>query len=75
MPTETLKTLSRTVNLEGLPDEVAQAFELMVNTLKQQVGARPVQKKKHVNFAAWSGSVHGKLTRTEIYDYVSTRVS
>lgn len=70
MDMSTAKTPQKTITLEGLPDEAARAFELMVEAWRKQTAKTAVAKRQRIDFAVWPGTVHGKLTRREIYDYL-----
>lgn len=69
--TAQITTQKKVVSLEGLPDEVARAFELMVDTWKKKEARQKGHARRgSVAFAVWPGTVKGNLNRREIYDYL-----
>lgn len=58
-----------TINVKDLPEPVAQAIAIMVNTLRDQLHAD--KKKQPVHLPVWEGQPIGRLTREEIYDDVA----
>lgn len=68
--TAQIATHKKVVSLEGLPEGIAQAFELMVEAWRKQANQKQGARRARVEFAAWPGKVKGNLTRREIYDYL-----
>jgi hypothetical protein len=58
-----------TINVKDLPEPVAQAIAIMVNTLREQL--RVDKKKQPVHLPVWEGKPIGTLIREEIYDDVA----
>jgi hypothetical protein len=58
----------KTVNIEGLPEPVAEAVVKMVETLRRQftTGSEP---RPQVELPRWPGRVLGNVTREEIYEH------
>jgi len=59
----------RTINIEGLPEPVAEAVVKMVEALQGQFTVTPEQRPR-VDLPRWPGKVLGSLTREEIYEHV-----
>jgi hypothetical protein len=57
----------KAVSTEGLPEPIAQAVAIMVETLRNQFLAKP-QDRPRVDLPAWPGKVMGNVTREEIYE-------
>lgn len=70
MGTNTITLPKRTITLEGLPEEMAQAFELMIEGYKKYTATVKSAKNGRIEFAVWPGTIRGTLTRREIYDYL-----
>ena len=69
--TQTMRTIpKRAVSLEGLPDEVVHAFELMIAAWRKEVIQKHNVQPVHIKFAVWPGKVRGNFTRREIYEYL-----
>lgn len=63
----------RAINLEGLREDEVKAVEAFVETLRQkhkkQGNGKPGQvRRERVRFNIQPGTVHGDLTREEIYE-------
>jgi hypothetical protein len=58
-----------TINVKDLPEPIAQAIAIMVNTLREQLHID--KKKQPVHLPVWEGKPTGTLTREEIYDDVA----
>lgn len=59
----------KTIDIADLPEPVAHALEVVVETLREQF--RHTEKpRQRVELPAWPGEVTGGLTRTEIYQDV-----
>jgi len=52
----------RVINVEGLPDEIVQALERIVQAFRERVGAGP-EPRLPVGIPVWPGMVLGRLTR------------
>jgi len=59
----------KTIDVEDLPQPVAEAVARMVETLREQLRDEP-EKRQKVKPITWPGTVYGRLTREEIYDDV-----
>ncbi len=59
----------KTIDVEGLPQPVAEAVARMVETLREQLPDEP-EKRQKVKLITRPGRVYGRLTREEIYDDV-----
>lgn len=59
----------KTVNIEGLPESVAEAVVKMVETLRSQFTAKS-ESRPPVDLPRWPGKVLGSLSREEIYEHV-----
>jgi hypothetical protein len=55
-----------TINVKDLPEPVAQAIAMIVDTLREQL--RVDERKHPVHLPVWDGKPIGTLTREEIYD-------
>jgi hypothetical protein len=59
----------KTIDVDGLPEPVAQAIAALVQAiraqLRTQAEAHPPQK---VELPSWPGNVTSRLTREEIYE-------
>ena len=60
----------KSINVEGLPEPVAQALQHVVKALRQELQSQQPQKRQKVDLPVWEGTVKGKLTREEIYEDV-----
>jgi hypothetical protein len=61
----------KTINVEGLPEPIAQAMEAMARLLREQlVAAEKPDKGRHVSLPTRSGKVLGILSREDIYEDV-----
>jgi hypothetical protein len=60
----------RTIDVHDLPEPVAKAIELMVETIRSQVAADKNGQDRSINIEipAWPGTIIGRLRRAEIYD-------
>ena len=58
-----------TINVKDLPEPVAQAIAMIVDTLREQL--RADDRKNPVHLPVWDGKPIGTLTREEIYDDVA----
>ena len=56
---------TRAIDLQDIPEPIAQAIEAMVNTLRKQIKAT---QKHSVTLPVWEGMPLGELSREEIYD-------
>jgi len=56
----------RTINIDGFPEPYARAVERMVESLRQQLKAKP-KTRKRVRLPVRHGKVLVELTREEIY--------
>jgi hypothetical protein len=56
----------KTVSVEGLPEPIAQAVQVMVRMLRETV-ARPRPVQPPVDLPVWEGTVLTPLNRHEIY--------
>ena len=59
----------KTISVEGLPEPVVRAMEIVVETMREQLHASE-KPRNHVELPNWPGDVIGSLTRTEIYEHV-----
>lgn len=59
----------KTIDVEDLPEPVAQAVAAMVEALRQQL-AKKEEKPKRVELPSWPGTVIGSLSRKDIYSDV-----
>jgi hypothetical protein len=59
--------MMKTINVEGLPEPVVRAMEIVVDTVRKQLHAdeRPPSRDK---LPVWPGKVLGSMSRTEIYE-------
>ncbi len=57
----------RTINVEGLPEPVVRAMEIVVETVRQQLNVddRP---RSRLQLPVWPGKIIGPMSRTEIYE-------
>ena len=64
--------IMRSIDVNDLPDPVAEAIAAMVQTIRGQIahGSQPDAQKRNVELPIWSGRPLGKLKRGEIYDDV-----
>ncbi len=62
----------KTINVEGLPEPIAQAMEAMARLLREQLKAveKRDTKGKPIGLPTKSGKVVGTLSREEIYEDV-----
>ena len=60
----------KTIDVEGLPERVAQALQAIVQTLREELRAEQTRAdgRPKVRLRTWPGTVRGPLTREEIYD-------
>ncbi|MEX0718953.1 MAG: hypothetical protein WD066_20330 [Planctomycetaceae bacterium] len=61
----------KTIDVEGLPEPVAQALHQVVRTLREQMHAPREARKpegRPVQLREWPGKVIEPLTREEMYD-------
>jgi hypothetical protein len=60
----------RTIDVHDLPEPVAKAIEIMVQTLRNQPKVDPDNGPRSgpVQLPSWPGTVLGTLRRAEIYD-------
>ena len=56
------------IDVHDLPEPVAKAIEVMVQTLRNQAAAEKGPRSVPTQLPSWPGTVIGKLSRTEIYD-------
>ena len=61
---------TRAIDLEDIPELIAQAIEAMVDTLREQIRATKHGQKHPVKLPSWEGKPIRKLSREEIYDDV-----
>jgi len=61
---------TRAIDLQDIPEPIAQAIEAMVNTLREQIKATQNGQKHPVTLPIWQGKPLGELSREEIYDDV-----
>ena len=59
----------KTIDVEGLPEPVAEAVARMVEALREQLRNQPENRQK-IELITRPGRVYGRLTREEIYDDV-----
>lgn len=59
----------KVIDVEGLPEPVAQALETVVQTLRRELHEQ-VERRPQIELPVWPGTVHGRLTREEIYEDV-----
>ena len=57
----------KTISVEGLPEPVVRAMEIVVETVREQLHASE-QPRHRVELPNWPGKIIGALTRTEIYE-------
>jgi len=57
----------KTINVEGLPEPVVRAVEVVVETVRKQLHT-PEKPQTPVESPAWPGKVIGKISRTKIYN-------
>ena len=63
------RKMMKAINLDGLPEPVAEAIEHLVEVLREQF--RLARKTPgRADLPIWEGKVTGKLTREEIYEDV-----
>jgi len=55
------------IDVSDLPEPVARAIEVMVQTLRQQLSHTDGNGQSR-DLPRWEGQVLGKLTREELYD-------
>jgi hypothetical protein len=58
-----------TINVKDLPEPVAQAIAMIVDTLREQL--RTDERKQPVHLPVWDGKPIGTLTREDMYDDVA----
>lgn len=61
----------KTIDVDGLPEPVAQALHEIVRAIRQQMrGPQEARKPdgRRVQLRTWPGKVIGPLTRQEMYD-------
>jgi hypothetical protein len=58
-----------TINVKDLPEPVAQAIAMIVDTLREQL--RTDERKQPVHLPVWDGKPIGTLSREEMYDDVA----
>jgi hypothetical protein len=58
----------KVIDVEGLPDEIVQALEQIVQALRERVGLGQEAPRRQVDLPVWPGTVLGRLTREEIYE-------
>jgi hypothetical protein len=62
------RAVMKTIDVEGLPETVAQALLAMVETLKRQTATKSVAKAHAaIELPRWPGKVMSSLRREEIY--------
>jgi hypothetical protein len=61
-----------TINVEGLPEPIAQAMDAMARLMREQlaIGRQEKSKTDRITLPTRSGTVIGELTRDEIYEDV-----
>lgn len=59
----------KSINVEGLPEPVAQALAAMVQTIRSQLG-RTEEPRKRTKLLTKRTRVIGPLTRKDIYENV-----
>jgi hypothetical protein len=57
----------KTISVEGLPEPVVRAMEIVVETVREQLHASE-KPRQHVELPSWPGKIISGLTRTEIYE-------
>lgn len=57
----------KTIDVDGLPEAVAQALQAMVDAMRRQGPARDDRSKAMVRLPEWPGRVLGSLRREDIY--------
>lgn len=60
-----------TINVKDLPESVARAVAAMVDALRNQLPSRTQRPKGRVELPVWPGTVHGTLSRKELYEDVA----
>lgn len=61
----------KSIDVEGLPEPVAQALASMADVLRHQLTAPEHRESRApVDLPLWPGTVKGGLTREEIYEHV-----
>ena len=60
----------KAIDVEGLPEPVAQALATIVDMLRRKRTATAVQEqpRQKVELYTWPGKIIGHLTREEIYE-------
>lgn len=62
----------KTIDVTGLPEQVAQALQAVVRSLRGELGRESidaaVQSRRKVRLRTRPGRVLGQLTREEIYE-------
>jgi hypothetical protein len=58
------------IDVRDLPEPVARAIRDMVEALRKQL-QRPATPGEVRELPVWQGTVIGRLTRKEIYDYAN----
>jgi hypothetical protein len=59
---------TRAIDLQDIPEPIAQAIEAMVHTLREQIKGAQNGQKHPVTLPVWEGKPLGELSREEIYD-------
>ena len=59
----------KTIDVEDLPEPVAQAVASMVEAMRKQLQHQS-GKRRRVDLPVWPGKTIGRLTREEIYEDV-----
>ena len=60
-----------TIDVRGLPEEIAEQIQGLINLLKEDKTHKvsPAKEEK-IEFGSFPLGVKGKVTREEIYDYL-----
>ncbi len=60
------------IDVDGLPEPVAEALQLVVRTLRQQYGVSRPQRteRRRIELPRWPLKPIGRLSREEIYEDV-----
>jgi len=62
----------QSINVEGLPEPIVRAVEVMVQALREQLTKEQKEETKEPpELPVWPGTVIGFLTREEIYDDIA----
>jgi hypothetical protein len=60
------------INVEGLPEPILRGLEIVVEMARKLAGHQfSVPHRERVTLGVRKGTVHGKLTREEIYDDIA----